>query len=66
MEYYIDKDPGYGKAKSVTITPGLEIKDVVIGVDISTLAKGSHMFYVRALNARGGWSMVNALSSAMG
>ena len=66
LEYYIDTDPGYGKAKTVTITPGLEIKDVVIGVDISTLAKGNHMFYVRALNAKGGWSMMNALEFSNG
>ena len=66
LEYYIDTDPGYGKAKTVTITPGLDIKDVIIGVDINNLSLGKHIFYVRVLNAKGAWSMMNALEFSNG
>ena len=66
LEYYIDTDPGYGKAKNMTITAGIDIKDLTIAVDISNLPLGKHMFYVRALNAKGAWSMMNALEFSNG
>lgn len=59
FEYFIDTDPGFGNATDVTVTPGNNISNLAIPVDISALAKGFHTIYLRSKDDIGGWSLTN-------
>ncbi|MEP7109562.1 MAG: hypothetical protein ABI760_16330, partial [Ferruginibacter sp.] len=59
MEYYIDVDPGFGHATSISITPGTNIGMLVFDADITTVANGAHKLGIRSLDARGAWSLDN-------
>lgn len=59
LEYFIDIDPGFGNATDVTITPGNNISNLAIPVDISALSKGFHTIYLRSKDDIGGWSLTN-------
>jgi hypothetical protein len=59
FEYFIDTDPGFGSATNVTITPGNNISNLAIPVDISALSKGFHTIYLRSRDDIGGWSLTN-------
>ncbi|MBK8280918.1 MAG: hypothetical protein IPK94_12575 [Saprospiraceae bacterium] len=61
IEYYIDTDPGFGKATSVSVTPSINIVDKVIAINPTNLAEGVHRFYVRAMNAAGAWGFTNSM-----
>ncbi|KAB2878633.1 hypothetical protein F9K33_12630, partial [bacterium] len=60
LEYFIDNDPGFGAATNVAITPGTNVIQNGIVVDISSVAGGFHTLYVRAKDANGNWSVLNA------
>ena len=54
VEYFFDKDPGYGK--------GIIIKDIEKGtnrlvIDLGDLPTGAHVLYVRSRNEEGLWSV---------
>lgn len=54
VEYFFDKDPGYGK--------GVVIKDIEKGtnrlvIDLGDLPTGAHVLYVRSRNEEGQWSV---------
>ena len=54
-EYFIDTDPGYGKATAITINSGSDItKDFTVGLSAAT--PGFHTVSVRAHDAQGRWS----------
>lgn len=53
IEYFFDKDPGYGKARRVQNAKEGENR---LAVDLSGLATGAHMFAVRSLDEQGKWS----------
>ncbi|MEO6454343.1 MAG: hypothetical protein ABIN97_09735 [Ginsengibacter sp.] len=59
MEYFIDVDPGYGKASSISITPGTNISMLVFDADISAVDIGTHKLGIRSLDANGAWSLDN-------
>ncbi len=59
FEYFIDTDPGFGNATDVTVTPGNNITNITIPVDISALSKGFHMLYLRSKDDAGNWSLTN-------
>ena len=54
-EYFIDNDPGYGNAYSVTVTEGTDIT-VDFTADLSSVPNGFHVLYVRARDELGNWS----------
>jgi len=56
-EYFIDNDPGYGNANSVTVTAGADIT-VDFTADLSATPNGFHVLYVRARDDLGNWSQV--------
>ena len=58
IEYYLDSDPGFGNATTLSITPGTNFTDLIIPINPTTIAEGVHRLYVRALSATG-WSMSN-------
>ena len=54
VEYFFDKDPGYGK--------GVVVKDIEKGtnrlvIDLGDLPTGAHVLYVRSRNEEGQWSV---------
>lgn len=55
-EYFIDTDPGYGKAKQITVAlPGTDLS-LDVTSDISALGPGFHYLVLRASDATGKWS----------
>ncbi len=59
VEYYVDVDPGYGKAASITITPGTDIGMLLFDANISAASTGAHKLGIRSLDANGAWSLDN-------
>lgn len=59
LEYFVDTDPGFGKAHAVSITPGTDISSGLIPIDITGLSNGTHRVYVRTQDANGSWSQAN-------
>ncbi len=59
LEYFIDTDPGFGNATNVSISPSMNVSDVLVPVDISSLAKGFHNIYLRSRDIAGKWSETN-------
>jgi hypothetical protein len=63
LEYFIDTDPGFGKATPVVLTPGQNISSYVFNADVSSLAANTtHNLFIRAKDVNGIWSLTNVLS----
>ena len=61
IEYFIDKDPGFGKAVSKTLaSPGLSATELFF-VNIDTLSVGAHSLYIRALDELNRWSITQSI-----
>jgi hypothetical protein len=57
LEYFIDTDPGVGKAIPISLQPDYHIvADVTLSLD--ALSDGQHLLFVRAKDDRGVWSAV--------
>jgi hypothetical protein len=56
MEYFIDTDPGVGNGINVALTAGIDITNLNIPVNLSTVTEGFHKLYVRSRDANGLWS----------
>jgi hypothetical protein len=63
LEYFFDTDPGFGNGTSVTIPVTTNLSDFTFPVDVSHLSNGTHILYVRVLDA---WSVTTAVSMAIG
>lgn len=59
IEYFVDSDPGYGKATPVTITSAANISSLIFDADISNVPNGIHKLAIRSLDENGAWSMDN-------
>lgn len=61
MEYYIDNDPGEGKATTIDIPVMFRDSDTQVAFSVPTdeLEAGEHTIYVRGLDAKGNWCEVN-------
>lgn len=59
VEYFINKDPGIGKAIPLTTVASADIVDQSFSVAIDTLKTGTSILGIRAKNAGGNWSMTN-------
>src|SRR5665647_880835 len=57
VEYYIDTDPGFGSATTLSITPGIDIQNQVIAINPASVTQGVHRLYVRAKDANESWSL---------
>jgi len=57
VEYYVDTDPGYGKAKSISLTASTNIQNDNFKVSIDTLKQGLHVLAVRSQDANNVWSL---------
>lgn len=55
LEYFFDKDPGYGQGLKVT-TPGSPEINLDFDLDVSALTDGVHVLYLRIKDSEGRWS----------
>ncbi len=58
LEYYLDTDPGYGRAIPVAINPVNNLT-AMINANITGLSTGKHKIYYRSRDANGAWSHDN-------
>ena len=58
-EYYLDTDPGFDNATSISVSPGTDITGQAFSVDISALPAGIHYLHSRTKDANGNWSLNN-------
>jgi len=58
-EYYIDKDPGYGKGTAITLTAAQQIAGLSFLVDLTKVPPGNHTVGLRTMDANGVWSLDN-------
>ena len=58
IEYFIDKDPGYGKGSIIDVTPPIEEITETINVDLETLRPGIHTLYVRVQDEANNWGIL--------
>ncbi len=56
-EYYIDTDPGTGKATPILLTPGVDLPNIAAPVNVQGLSNGTHRLYIRTRSAEGRWSL---------
>lgn len=59
IEYYIDSDPGFGRAIPIAIENAKEYPNFSLPVNISTLDTGKHIFFIRSRDRNGAWSLDN-------
>lgn len=57
IEYFWDKDPGYGRGTPIPFTPSGEVEIHDLYVDTEQLSTGTHQLFVRAFGGNG-WSPV--------
>lgn len=55
-EYFIDYDPGIGMGTGIELTPGTDLT-LNFTSDLSNLAVGHHLFFIRSRQADGSWSL---------
>jgi len=53
IEYYFDRDPGFGKGEKLSTTAEIEKP-----IDISGLENGVHQLYIRAKDSNNKWSLL--------
>ncbi len=56
-EYFIDTDPGFGKAINIPIAVPANLVSLSYSVNISALPQGFHMLVYRARDDKGQWSV---------
>lgn len=56
-EYFIDTDPGFGNANSITVTAGNTFILNNYNVVTENLSEGIHFLYIRCKNANNKWSV---------
>lgn len=59
MEYFIDKDPGFGSATDVAVVAGSNVTKS-FPIDLTTVSGGFHTLYVRTQDADGLWNVAPA------
>jgi len=56
-EYFFDKDPGYGKGKTITVSPHDTLITQQFNATTSALTNGFHKLYTRFKDSSGKWSV---------
>ena len=57
MEYYMDVDPGYGKAKPVAINPANQLSAINVYANITGIPNGTHKLFFRTQDDQHSWSL---------
>jgi gliding motility-associated-like protein len=55
IEYFIDTDPGFGQATSVSFTPAPAV-DQPVAINLTSVPSGNHLLGVRVKDDKGFWS----------
>ncbi|MEA5427362.1 T9SS type A sorting domain-containing protein [Arcicella lustrica] len=58
VEYFIDKDPGFGKGYDVAFTTGTNINNLSFTANLSGVLSGEHQMFIRVKDTKGNWSSV--------
>ncbi|RYE30394.1 MAG: T9SS type A sorting domain-containing protein [Sphingobacteriaceae bacterium] len=58
-EYFIDNDPGFGKAAIVNFVPGTDLTNK-FNIPLNKVVTGMHTLYLRVRDAQGRWSLTNS------
>jgi hypothetical protein len=59
LEYVIDANLPFGSGTPIPITPATDIANLNAVIDISSLAAGPHILYIRSQDDDGVWSLTN-------
>jgi hypothetical protein len=59
VEYFIDNDPGFGKGVPLPVLADTIFTTAPIKVNVTGLANGKHLFFLRVKDAKGNWSISN-------
>jgi hypothetical protein len=59
LEYFIDTDPGFGNANSISVSAAPDVADVFWTMDITGLSNGYHNIFIRSKDNNGNWSLTN-------
>ena len=59
VEWYLDNDPGYGKATAISISSAQDIAGLAINIPLTNLPQGVHIVGVRSRDTNGAWSLDN-------
>lgn len=59
LEYFVDRDPGYGNGRPVVIPAGTDLAAFNFQADLSDIAPGFHRIYLRSREQNGAWSLSN-------
>jgi Secretion system C-terminal sorting domain len=57
LEYVIDANLPFGSGTDIPITPGLNIANLNVSINTSTVPAGPHILYIRSQDANGVWSL---------
>jgi hypothetical protein len=55
-EYFVDTDPGFGSGTPISVTSGDSL-DFTGALPVATVDTGSHILYIRAMDAMNRWSL---------
>ena len=58
LEYFIDTDPGFGQATSITLNSSGDEQEQIFLADLGNISQGPHQLYIRGFDNRSGWSLV--------
>lgn len=59
VEYFIDTDPGFGRALQIPVTGSNNIANQTHAVNLTGLTTGFHSLFIRSKDATGKWSVTN-------
>ncbi|MFM8349177.1 MAG: fibronectin type III domain-containing protein [Bacteroidota bacterium] len=59
IEYFLNTDPGYGKGRPLSFTPGTTVNDLYFEPDLAGLPETTNLLVIRALDAAGRWSQLS-------
>ncbi|MEO5890958.1 MAG: T9SS type A sorting domain-containing protein [Ferruginibacter sp.] len=62
-EYFIDIDPGFGNGTPITVSPSVDISNINFSANISALADGYHVLFIRS---KDDWSITAVDSFLIG
>jgi Secretion system C-terminal sorting domain len=59
-EYFLNTDPGIGSGTAISITPAVDINNLVAGINTTGLSSGIYRLYIRTRNNEGAWAITNS------
>lgn len=59
LEYVLDVSIPYGSGIPIAISPGTDIVNLNVVIDLTAVPQGPHTLYIRAMDAHGQWSITN-------